>query len=258
MLLTHRPSCAAFKTLPPFVREVTAADGSIGFDGTWHSHDEHGEPISDPVETSHIKSNSVFVVDSAPESLTKTWTLRLKGHFKPREKDTLYDFGCSVSGRAKIYLDGNLVVDNWTSQRHGGSFFGGGTIEERGQYLLKKGVAHEILVEYENVSLLAGGGQKVAEVVAFAGIQFGAAPSINPDDEIERAVAIAKEADVAVVVVGLNADWETEGSDRSTLKLPGRTDELVRKVAQANKKTVIITQSVRRVFWLLFIYLTLH
>lgn len=61
---------------------------------------------------------------------------------------------------------------------------------------------------------------------------------------MERAVRLASEADVAIVVVGLNGEWETEGYDRKTLSLPGRTDELVTKVAAANAKTVVVTQSV--------------
>lgn len=62
---------------------------------------------------------------------------------------------------------------------------------------------------------------------------------------IKDAVKLAKEADVVIAVVGLNADWETEGYDRTTLTLPGRTDELIQKVVAANSKTVVVTQSVR-------------
>jgi beta-glucosidase len=35
-------------------------------------------------------------------------------------------------------------------------------------------------------------------------------------------VQLAKNSDKAVLVVGLNADWESEGFDRPTLGLPGR------------------------------------
>ena len=78
-----------------------------------------------------------------------------------------------------------------------------------------------------------------------AAVRLGGAPVVDGDAEITEAVRLAKEADVAIVVVGLNADWETEGYDRKTLSLAGRTDELVAKVAAANKKTVVVTQSVR-------------
>ena len=57
---------------------------------------------------------------------------------------------------------------------------------------------------------------------------------------IDRAVAAAAAAEVAVVVVGTNSDWETEGEDRTTMDLPGEQDELIRRVAAANPRTVVV------------------
>jgi beta-glucosidase len=68
-------------------------------------------------------------------------------------------------------------------------------------------------------------------------------PQPGPDEELARAVAMAKAADVAVVVVGTNEEIETEGRDRTTLSLPGRQDELVRRVAEANPRTVVVVIS---------------
>lgn len=62
-----------------------------------------------------------------------------------------------------------------------------------------------------------------------------------------EAVQLASEADVVIAIVGLNADWESEGYDRKTLALPGRTDELITKVVAANPKTIVVTQSVRSI-----------
>jgi Glycosyl hydrolase family 3 C-terminal domain len=39
---------------------------------------------------------------------------------------------------------------------------------------------------------------------------------------------------------------ESEGYDRTTLDLPGRTNELIRRVAEVNPKTVVVTQSVSK------------
>jgi Glycosyl hydrolase family 3 C-terminal domain len=49
--------------------------------------------------------------------------------------------------------------------------------------------------------------------------------------EISEAVEAARTADAAVVVVGSGAATESEGFDRPGLALPGRQDELVRRVA---------------------------
>ena len=47
-------------------------------------------------------------------------------------------------------------------------------------------------------------------------------------------IAVAA-ADVAIVCVGTSAETETEGRDRTTLALPGRQAELVRRVAAVNE-----------------------
>ena len=65
--------------------------------------------------------------------------------------------------------------------------------------------------------------------------------------KMAEAVKLASEADAVIAIVGLNADWESEGYDRKTLALPGRTDELISKVLAANPKTVAVTQSVRSI-----------
>jgi beta-glucosidase len=62
----------------------------------------------------------------------------------------------------------------------------------------------------------------------------------EPVDALERAVAAAAAADVAVVAIGLDDDWETEGRDRDHLDLPGRQVELVRAVAAAQPNTVVL------------------
>jgi beta-glucosidase len=68
-------------------------------------------------------------------------------------------------------------------------------------------------------------------------------PHGTDDEEIEAAIALAAGSDVAVVVVGTTAEVESEGFDRTSLALPGRQDELVRKVAAANPRTVVVVNS---------------
>ena len=65
----------------------------------------------------------------------------------------------------------------------------------------------------------------------------------DADGLLERAVAAARDADVAVVFAGTTFEWETEGRDRTTLALPGRQDELVRLVAAANPRTVVVVNA---------------
>lgn len=119
-----------------------------------------------------------------------------------------------------------------------------GTEEERGVVNLKAGVEHEVYVEFMNVRGPAEGDEDECLLPGGPGVRLGASEMLEPQVALAQAEALAKEADVAVVVVGLNGDWESEGYDRKTLALPGLTDELVSRVAKANPRTVVVCQSV--------------
>jgi beta-glucosidase len=68
-------------------------------------------------------------------------------------------------------------------------------------------------------------------------------PRRDAEDEFAAAIELAKSADVAVVVVGTTDEIESEGSDRTTLALPGRQDELVAAVAAVNPRTIVIVNA---------------
>lgn len=57
---------------------------------------------------------------------------------------------------------------------------------------------------------------------------------------ISEAVSNAKNADVAVVFVGLTEDYEGEGYDRETISMPPNHNKLVSAVAEANPNTVVV------------------
>ena len=76
------------------------------------------------------------------------------------------------------------------------------------------------------------------------GITLGSRPAVaSADALIAEAAEAAREAEVAVVVVGTNSQVESEGFDRTSLALPGRQDDLVRAVAAANPRTVVVVNS---------------
>jgi beta-glucosidase len=82
-----------------------------------------------------------------------------------------------------------------------------------------------------------------AEVSAEPGclITTGEGQEDDPQPEaMARAVDLARQADTAIVVVGTNAYWESEGYDRTSMDLPGRQAELVDQVLAANPNTVVV------------------
>jgi beta-glucosidase len=68
-------------------------------------------------------------------------------------------------------------------------------------------------------------------------------PMAAADQTVAEAEQAARDADVAVVVVGTTDEVESEGFDRTSLALPGRQDELVRRVAAANPRTVVVVNA---------------
>lgn len=78
--------------------------------------------------------------------------------------------------------------------------------------------------------------------VTLTGLGY-APPRGTDEEELAAAVEAAGAADVAIVLVGSDADTETESLDRAGLALPGRQDELVRQVCAANPRTVVVVNA---------------
>ena len=134
-------------------------------------------------------------------------------------------------GPCQVLLDHETVLD--TAERgRGRSFFGFGTEEVRSDR--RPGGRAELRPRRH---LRPPDGRR-----PMAGLRVGLQPPLG-DDPIAAAVAAAERADVAVVVVGTDEVEETEGHDRRTLSLGADQDELVRRVAAANPRTVVVVNS---------------
>jgi len=67
------------------------------------------------------------------------------------------------------------------------------------------------------------------------------AGSDKPDQNlINQAVAIAKTTDIAILCIGSNREYESEGHDRKSLELPFGEQQLVDAVTAANPNTIIV------------------
>jgi beta-glucosidase len=73
-------------------------------------------------------------------------------------------------------------------------------------------------------------------------LEVGCRPP-EPADGLARACAAAARADAVILIVGTGDDVEREGADRATLQLPGRQEELARRVIAANPRTIAIVNA---------------
>ncbi len=166
----------------------------------------------------------------SPEIDPKAFTARISARLSPRESG-VFTFSLVSAGKSRLFIDGLLVVDNWTQQTPGQAFFGLGSTEVCADVALEAGRASEIVVEFSNDGRAMLGGLKL-----------GCLPALPPD-LLERAVRCAAGADAAIVVVGLNDEWESEGHDRADLGLPGRQVELIERVCAANPRTIVVVNA---------------
>ena len=132
---------------------------------------------------------------------------------------------------ARLLVDGDVILDN-AELPVGGSFFGTGRAELTATAALEAGRPYQLDVEIRHRRTGMGLG----------GVGIGAqAPVVG--DQMVAAVDAAAGADVSIVIVGTNDDWESEGYDRAELELPGRQDELIARVAEVCPHTVVVVNA---------------
>ena len=227
--VAHEPGCSIELFLPPLVRmDVTDLDGRPGLTIEFF----RGQELAgDPVARYNVQSSQLEMFGGLPVGLVQNdFSARLSGWLTPRVSGT-HKVALRGLGGRRLFVDGVQATDDWTEPAGidvpTALFEGkekGGTFEfEAGKRVLIAAETHSVT---HAPSLLSIG---CAEPEAA--------------DAMERAVAAAATAEVAVVVVGTDTVWESEGRDRKNTTLPGRQDELVRRVAAVNDNTIVVVNA---------------
>lgn len=231
----------AHQSLPLLGPLLKTHDGKQGFEFRVYN-EPPGEKNREVVDTLQLVSSIGFLADYVnPKLKSETWYADMEGVFTPDE-DGIYDFGVTVAGTGKFFIDGELVVDNSTNQRGGSSFFGTGTVEERGSKELKAGTPYKILFQFGTAPTSKLVKRGTVEFGA-GGFRFGGCRRLSQEESIAHAVELASKTEQVVVFTGLNSEWETEGYDRDHMDLPPGSDELISRVLEANPKAAIVIQS---------------
>ncbi|GLB35269.1 putative glycosyl hydrolase 3 family protein [Lyophyllum shimeji] len=237
--------CYAHKYLPTLENDLATPAGEPGWLCTFYSHKEDGS-LSEPVATFVLLDTRVKLNDFLPAGLTPTWSIKLEGKLTI-EKTMPFELGLTVAGRAKLWINGQLTIDNWTKQTPGDFFYGQGTVEEKATVDLTAGVGVNVLVEYTNTPPPDGADEKgegrLSQPALMRGVRLGGCEKIDPEEAIEAAVSLAAKSDAVLFVGGLSPEWESEGFDRPTLQMPGRQDEVIQRLAEANPNTIVIIQA---------------
>ena len=169
--------------------------------------------------------------------ISESATLRLETVYEP-DATGVVRLGFAASGTARIYVGDVLTVD--ATVVPGGTDLGAAFLSPpsvSAPVAVQAGESLRIRAEYDLLDRVGPLGNALS-------FTFGLEPDdIDAQVLIDEAVEAAREADVALVVVGTNSRVESEGYDRDLLRLPGRQDDLVRAVAAANPRTVVVVNA---------------
>ena len=227
--VVHQPGPGIDLFLPSLTgMEPTDLDGRPGLTVEfWPGQEPGGRPIA----RYNVRSSTLHMFGDLPVGVPQDdFFARLSAWIKPATSGP-HRIAIRGLGGQRLFVDGHLAVDRWDGptgvdiptalfqgKEHGGTFE-----LEAGEPVLIVAEAHSTTTA---PSLLAIG---------------CAAPAAS--DTMAAAVAAAASADVAIVVIGNDEAWESEGRDRRTVTLPGRQNELVERVAAANHQTIVVVNA---------------
>ena len=242
--------------IPPDYLRFGEAEGQSGLQASyWHNADFAGEPALTRREPRpELHHGFLDMIGSSvaspgwlplPADLPRPFAVRWQGELTAPLTGE-YQFSLSVLGSARLFVDGRLVLDSATMRPvqvlHHRLFPHEiwPVAEERGlrvfaaPVLLDAGRPCAVTVEYQTD---APGPWIFREVMLRLGWQ-PPRPVITPS--MAAAADLARTADVAIVAV---RTFESEEMDRPDLALPNEQAALIRAVAAANPRTIVLVMS---------------
>ncbi|KAF5655186.1 glycoside hydrolase family 3 domain-containing protein [Fusarium circinatum] len=206
----------------------------------FHGH----EFIGDVVSTTYWQDSLVYFMSDGdvPETLRGgKYCYKATGLLRPSVTDT-YNFSLSNTGKAKLFIDEQLLIDNTEWVEISGNFMNCGSVECFASLELEAGKTYHLRID----NAVVPPPTKPHDNTLFhkiSGVRVGMLFQHDEETMFRDAVESARNADAVVLVVSHNNDTEREGSDRTSLSLPRRTDELVSEVCRVNSNVVVVTQS---------------
>ena len=187
------------------------------------------------IHDAHFPRSVVTWWDGLPEEVHLPGSVVvLRARYRP-EVDGPHVLGVAGVGLLRVSVDGSMLAEATNLPPRDVVEALSRPPELRVPLQLKAG--REVEVSFEH------GPNARGHQAGFAAMRLGITPRVEDERLLDEAVRAAAEADVAVVVVGSPDGTESEGYDRETMVLPGRQDELVRRVAAANASTVVVVNS---------------
>jgi beta-glucosidase len=221
--VTFEPGTQFLRTGQPVPGSaLLTPDGKPGLRGEYFK----GIDLKPPAVVTRVDKDVNFqFAEPAPGIGKENFSVRWTGFLKPAESG-VYDFGMTGDDGYRVWLDGRLLVEDWST--HGPS-------TKTAKVTLQKGRRYTLKMEY-----FQDGGGAVARLVWSPVVAH----------LTEAAVAAAKAADVTIAVVGITPELEGEemtvnvpgfqGGDRISIDLPAEEENLLKAVSATGTPLVVV------------------
>lgn len=201
----------------------------------WFGEDPSTNDEAEPVYSTTTTSTSMYFSQMSFDNVPDTHFIRIKTTFTAA-RTCKYRFGLSVCGEARLMIDGEEAIDLWTSQpkkTDDTPCFNKLSMEKFADFDINQGQRYNLLIFMTNEPVRTTVGPPSPGSVRLGGQELR-----DEDKAIRDAVQLVQEVDVPILITGLGSDYEYEASDRRSLSLPGRENEMIRRVCEANPNTV--------------------
>jgi beta-glucosidase len=187
--------------------------------GLWGEYFDNGELAGAPtVSRLDERVDFAWGVRAPADGITEArFSVRWSGALRPTKSGKHLFHSRSHDSEYRIWVGGKLIIDNWTAVKNG---------PHRADLELEAGRDYAVVIEYKKTRF-------------FSGMQFGWHWSDGGAREIAECVALAKQADVAIVTGGWDNVSEAEGFDREFAMSP-EIEALLREVAAVQPKTIVV------------------
>ncbi|OOQ89103.1 hypothetical protein PEBR_10647 [Penicillium brasilianum] len=234
----HHPGVPIFKKIPsaPISMMKAPSTGQPGVDCFWYNGWVVGE---NPVHHEVLETTRTLVIESRISDLQPKHCSRMSFILRPKVTG-LHAFGMTACGKSVLQVNGKVLLEypgfedcrvEYVMQP--------GDFEERANIFMEAGCAYEVTVD--TLSTTAPTPSPIFDITPQA-TSVGFYENLNNPIK-EDLQQLARQSDVAIIFTANNKEYESESFDRSSLSLSPLQDELIRAVAGAAPKSILVNQT---------------
>ncbi|KAJ7274830.1 glycoside hydrolase family 3 protein [Mycena rebaudengoi] len=226
---------------------LMSSNGTSGLLGTYYADTEFKEPIFQQRETPN-RDWGLYPPNGLPSNnFSVIWEGDVKVPVDGAPVDGWFGVAVSANCSARLFVDGKLISETKASKNGnilGNIQLGANTTRAPpggGEFRFMEGARHHLRLEFQAWNLfqkIANQGSLNAQVELFWNLA-------DRQNAVQKAVDVAKTADIIVLAVGANWNSDGENGDRATLGLSPNQTVLADAIFSLGKPVVLVLQGGR-------------